>query len=140
MRIRPRMVRGMAVLTALSVLLAACGGGGEEPAPTTITDKPVNEISYDPSRPWVITAVDNHFHDAHPTPDLDPGSSIVIKNAGRNLHNVTFVGTDYSEDIEPGGELVIDPIRDLLPPPGPWTLICQYHASQAMQGTIRFAS
>jgi hypothetical protein len=129
----------VALLAAVS-MLPACGDGGDEPAPTTITDRPLNEISYDPSKPWVITAVDNHFHDSHPTPLLDPDSSIVIKNAGRNLHNVTFVGTDFSQDIEPGGEIVIDPIRDLLPPPGPWTLICQLHASQGMQGTIRFAS
>ena len=133
------MRRITTALVALTLVAPACGGGGGEPAPTTVTDRPLSEISYDPSKPWVITAVDNHFHDSHPTPLLDPDSSLVIKNAGRNLHNVTFVGTDFSEDIEPGGQIVIDPIRDLLPPPGPWTLICQYHASQGMQGTIRFA-
>lgn len=87
-----------------------------------------------------VTAIDNHFHDAHPTPPLAGGVTLRITNQGRNLHNVSFADAGYSRDIEPGGELVIEAIGELLGGQGRYALICAYHVDVGMGGTIVIAT
>lgn len=87
-----------------------------------------------------VTAIDYHFHDAHPTPPLAAGDTLRFTNQGRNVHNVTFVAAGYSEDIEPGGELVIEAIGELLGGPGRYVFVCAYHQERGMTGTVVIAS
>ena len=52
--------------------------------------------------PYVVTAIDYHFHDAHPTFPIGLGRDLVVKNQGRNLHNVTIPALGYSRDVAAG--------------------------------------
>lgn len=89
----------------------------------------------DDEGPYVSVAVDNHFHDIHRENDIriDSQRAFVVKNQGRNLHNVTIAGTDINEDVEPGDELEFDPVGEFLEP-GTYDVICRYHASVGMVG------
>lgn len=88
---------------------------------------------------YVVTAIDNHFHDAHPSAPLRPTTTLVVKNAGRNLHNVSFAGTDFSQDLEPGGQLSIENIGELLGGAGEHPVFCKYHSDIGMTGVIVIA-
>jgi plastocyanin len=86
-------------------------------------------------RPYVITAIDYHFHDAHPTFPIGPGRDLVIKNAGSNVHNVTISALDVSQDVAPGQELTIEDVADRLEP-GRYQLVCLIHQDRGMTGTV----
>lgn len=115
------------VLFFLSSAACAGNGGGSGSTPT---------ILQDPSRPYVVTAVDNHFHDAHPSEPLALDRSLVFKNSGRNLHNVTIAGTALSRDLEPGESFTIPSLGSLVDGPGRYRLICKYHADLGMSGDL----
>jgi plastocyanin len=87
-------------------------------------------------RPYVVTAIDYHFHDAHPTLPIGPGRDLVVKNAGRTLHNVTIPAVGYSKDVAPGNQLTIASIADRLAP-GHYRLYCRIHLEAfGMKGVI----
>jgi plastocyanin len=87
-----------------------------------------------------VTAIDYHFHDAHPTLPIGPGRDLIVRNQGRNLHNVTIPALGISRDVRPGGQAVIRSIADRLPP-GRYELFCQIHlAAFGMKGVIVIAS
>jgi len=88
---------------------------------------------------YVVTAIDYHFHDAHPTTPIGPGRDLVVKNDGRNVHNVTIPGTTYSEDVRPGDRLVIRNIAAFLRGPGEYPFFCRFHESLGMTGVIIIA-
>jgi len=88
---------------------------------------------------YVVTAIDYHFHDAHPTTPIGPGRDLVVKNDGRNVHNVTIPGTTYSEDVRPGDRLVIRNIAAFLGGPGEYPFFCRFHESLGMTGVIIIA-
>jgi plastocyanin len=85
--------------------------------------------------PYVVTAIDNHFHDAHPTLPIAAGRDLVVRNQGRNLHNVTVDAIGFSRDVRPGERLTVDEITERLDP-GRYTLVCLYHDDLGMTGTI----
>jgi len=94
----------------------------------------------DEERPYVVTAIDYHFHDAHPTLPIGPGRDLIVRNQGRNVHNVTIPALGFSRDVRPGVEVVIRSIGDRLEP-GRYELFCQIHlASFGMKGVIVIAS
>ena len=87
-------------------------------------------------RPYVVTAIDYHFHDAHPTLPIGPDRDLVVKNAGRTLHNVTIPALGYSRDVAPGNQLTIASIADRLAP-GRYQLYCRIHLEAfGMKGVI----
>jgi len=91
-------------------------------------------------RPYVVTAIDYHFHDAHPTLPIGPGRDLVVSNQGRNLHNVTIPALGFSEDVRPGDRLTIRSIADRLAP-GRYQLYCRIHLeSFGMKGMIVIAA
>jgi plastocyanin len=88
-----------------------------------------------PPRPYVVTAIDYHFHDAHPTLPIGPGRDLIVKNQGRNLHNVTIPALGYSRNVRPGDQLEIDDIADMLSP-GRYAMFCEIHRDRGMSGMI----
>jgi plastocyanin len=89
--------------------------------------------------PYVVTAIDYHFHDAHPTFPIGPGRDLVIKNAGRNRHNVTIAALDYSMDVAPEGQLVIEDVAARFGRAGRYPFVCLIHEDRGMSGTIVIA-
>ena len=85
---------------------------------------------------YVVTAIDYHFHDAHPTTPIGPGQDLVVQNDGRNVHNVTISGTTYSQDVALGRRLVIRDIAAFLGGPGEYPFHCRFHQSLGMTGVI----
>ena len=85
--------------------------------------------------PFVVVAVDNHFHDIHPVDRTQIAESrpFIVKNEGNNLHNFTVQGTNTSIDIQPGGQLVWPRLGDHLGP-GNYTVFCKYHVYAGMTG------
>jgi hypothetical protein len=121
-----RALTGEVVLVAL--LAAGCApGSGSPPSPSLLQD---------PNRPYVVTAVDNHFHDAHPSEPLTLDRALEFKNEGRNLHNVTIAGTTLTRDFEPGERISIPSLGSLVDGPGRYRLICKYHADLGMTGDL----
>lgn len=124
----------VALVAPLTVIaLAACGGvADEEP-----TARPRKSLGVPTDRPWVSVAVDNHFHDVHAEDDITLTSdrAFVVKNQGRNLHNVTIPEIGFSRDIRPGEQIEFSPVGKKLPP-GTYDLFCKYHASEGMAGRI----
>ncbi len=109
------------MLGLVVVSLVACGDGG--PAGSS-------------AGPYVVSAIDYHFHDAHPSLPIDPDRALIFRNVGRNRHNVTIIGTEYRRDLPVGEELVIDPISSVLPEEGLYDFYCSYHRDRKMQGVL----
>ncbi len=118
---RPVAVRLGVLLVALgSVVLFALARGTTEP-------------------PYVITAIDYHFHDAHPSFPIVPGRDLVVRNAGRNLHNVTIPAIGFSAEVAPGQELVIEDVASRFEGPGRYRLVCVIHQDRGMNGELVIA-
>ena len=107
-------------LPLLLVALAACQGGGGQPE----------------ERPYVVTAIDYHFHDAHPSLPIPLDRAVQFSNQGRNPHNVTIRGTDYDRTMQPGERITVDPIGSLFAGPGRYPFVCRFHADRAMSGVL----
>ena len=116
-------------LALVSMWLSACSD-------TTAEDKGPRRLPDDPTRPYVVTAIDYHFHDAHPSRLLSPDREVVISNQGSNVHNVTFEQTTFVRDIQPGQRLSLGPIGDLLEEPGRYRFACKYHLDRGMRGVL----
>jgi plastocyanin len=91
-----------------------------------------------PPRPYVVTAIDYHFHDAHPTLPIGPGRDLIVRNQGRNLHNVTIPALGYARNVQPGDQLELDDIADMLVP-GRYVMFCKIHRDRGMSGVIVIA-
>jgi plastocyanin len=89
--------------------------------------------------PYVVSAIDYHFHDAHPTFPIAPGRDLVVKNVGSNVHNVTIPALEVSSDVAPGEEFTIEDIAGRLDP-GRYELVCRYHEDRGMTGVIVIAA
>jgi plastocyanin len=95
---------------------------------------------HEEERPYVVTAIDYHFHDAHPTLPIGPGRDLIVRNQGQNVHNVTIPALGFSRDVPPGGQVVIGSIADRLAP-GRYELFCRIHLKAfGMKGVIVIAS
>ena len=135
---RAPVARALAVALALGAALPACVASRAS-THTTTTASPIPAISIlpdDPSQPYGITAIDYHFHDAHPTFPLAPNRTVTWTNDGSVVHNVTFPQFDYSKDIPLGGTIRIRDLGTKLGGPGTYTFYCAYHENLGMVGTI----
>lgn len=120
----------LAVAGVAAVVAFALGSGADEP------ERP----SADPDGPYVVSAIDYHFHDAHPTFPIGPDRDLVVKNVGRNLHNVTIPALGYSQDVRPGQELTIVDVAERLGAPGRYRFFCRFHRDRGMKGLIVIAN
>ena len=117
---RPRAL----FMTGIAVLAAAC------------SDPTASSPAAQGIGPYVVTAIDYHFHDAHPSLPIAVDRAVQFSNQGRNRHNVTIEGTDYERTIQPGQRITIDPIGSLLPAPGTYPFVCRLHADRGMSGVL----
>jgi hypothetical protein len=121
-------------LVAMCALLAACSS-----CPPTAAARQSNRVlpgNPEPtSGPYVVTAIDNHFHDIHPEDrnTIHSDQPFVVKNAGANLHNFTVIGTAISIDLRPGQSFEWSTIGSKLGP-ATWVVVCKYHAYLGMIG------
>ena len=135
-----RATRGTLVLLAL-VLAACTTTSGATPStsytysPPTVIDAPNSQTG-----PYVVVAVDNHFHDIHPSdpPIIAANRPFEVKNEGSNLHNFSVVGTHISVDIQPGKDMGWSRIGAHLKP-GTYQVVCTYHAYLGMVGLFTVA-
>src|SRR6478672_8617750 len=85
------------VLAALALLLPACttASGAAPPAAYSYSPPVVINAPNSQTGPYVVVAVDNHFHDIHPSdpPTITADRPFEVKNEGFNLHNFSVVGT-----------------------------------------------
>jgi plastocyanin len=109
---------------AAALGLAACAGSGSASQPSAS------------SGPYVVTAIDYHFHDAHPSAPIPLDRAVQFSNQGSQRHNVTIEGTDYSRTFGPGRRITIDPIGSLLTEPGRYPFYCKLHADRGMSGVL----
>ena len=116
------------ILAAAAVLLVL-GGCTQEPKG--------RRRLYPATGPYVVTAIDYHFHDAHPSEPIPIDRALQFSNQGRNLHNVTIPGTDIDRDIRPGVRVTYDPIGSLFEEPGEYPFYCELHRDRAMSGVLR---
>ncbi len=114
------------LLIALALIpLVACGGEGRDPEPSARAP-----------RPYTVSAIDYHFHDAHPSLPVDLDRGVRFTNQGSNPHNVTFVDVAYSEELPVGGEVAIERIGDPISAPGEYEFFCGYHRDREMTGVL----
>jgi hypothetical protein len=100
---------------------------------------PITLGSDDPSTPYGITAIDYHFHDAHPSIPLVPTRTVVWTNAGSLKHNVTIPALGYSKDLPVGATIQIADLGLKLGGPGTYPFFCKYHDNLGMAGVIVIA-
>jgi cupredoxin-like protein len=130
---RPSAAAFLAAL-ALGVCLPGCREGGSTTAVSTIPA--ISILPDDPSQPYGITAIDYHFHDAHPTFPLAPSRTVTWTNDGTVVHNVTLPQLGYSKDVPLGATIRIRDLGRKLGGPGTYTFFCAYHENLGMIGTI----
>jgi hypothetical protein len=121
-------VPGLVPWISAALLLTACS---EETGPRAL---------YPQTGPYVVTAIDYHFHDAHPSQPIPLDRPLQFSNQGRNVHNVTIPGTGVDRTIQPGERIAFDPIGSLFEEPGRYAFFCEFHRDRAMSGTLVVAS
>ncbi|MGH2712147.1 MAG: cupredoxin domain-containing protein [Actinomycetota bacterium] len=114
------------MLVAALLVLLGCGQSAEGPQAD--------------AGPYVVTAIDYHFHDAHPSLPIGLGRAVQFSNQGRNPHNVTIEGTSYDRTFRPGERMTIDPIGSLLTSPGRYPFFCKLHQDRGMSGVLVLVS
>ncbi len=143
MRSRPSRTAA-AVHVALAALLAAACTGRDGPSALRRNGEPsftvgpdgILRLADDPTKPYGVTAIDYHFHDAHPTLSLSPDRAIIVTNEGRVRHNVSIPGTEFTREIAPGDRIVLRAVGALFGGPGTHAFVCRYHANLGMKGTV----
>nr|MBA2599747.1 cupredoxin domain-containing protein [Actinomycetota bacterium] len=123
-----------AVLALVALALAACSGGAaRDDDPSAILPGKIQPTD----GPYVSVAVDNHFHDIHRNENVEIADdrTFVIRNEGRNLHNVSIRGTDIDRDIRMGESFRLSSVGERLEP-GTYQIFCRYHDYEGMTGEI----
>jgi hypothetical protein len=121
-----RRCRG-SVLALSFLIVAGCSSG----APAAVPFQKVRTVPEPRTGPFVISAIDNHFHDIHLNEhkEIAHGRPISVQSYGLHLHNFTLEGTNISVDIPPGGRVLIG-----ILPVGHYEAFCKYHVNTGMRG------
>jgi hypothetical protein len=130
---RALILRGAAALfcCVLIALLGACSDSSADDDGSNVRVLPRATTG-----PYVSVAVDNHFHDIHAADHIEIAADrrFVVRNEGRNLHNVTIPGSDINQDIRPGKSLRTPLLESFLEVGETYTVICRFHGAQGMTG------
>ena len=127
-------MRGTLIAAALgaTLMLAACGGS-DEPANGTTSTSTSQPTSGSPTESAgvvdTITLVDNAFE---PGDVAVAAGELELVNDGASPHNFSVEGTDVDVDVEAGedGHVTLDM------EPGTYTMFCEFHRTQGMEGTL----
>ena len=111
-----RSIVGVALL-----LLAACGGGGGEDAGTNGADGTTGGST--------VTMRDDAFTPSDP---VIAAGEVQLVNEGEEPHTFTVEGEAVDIQVD-AGQTVTETI-DLSP--GTYTLFCEFHRAQGMEGTL----
>jgi hypothetical protein len=119
---------------AIAIVLVACSSNASPDG----DGRDVRVLPRPTTGPYVSVAVDNHFHDIHPEDDIEIAADrpFVVKNQGRNLHNVTILGTEVDEDIRPGETFRTRALERFLEVGEDYTVICRFHDELGMNGSF----
>jgi plastocyanin len=114
----------VALAIASALVLAACGGGddGGDGGETTGGDGGAGSTSR-------VVMVDNEFR---PSSITIAAGDVELVNEGEAPHTFTVEGEDLSVEVEPGG--TVTETIDLAA--GDYTVFCEFHRSQGMEGTL----
>jgi plastocyanin len=99
-------------------------------------EEPGRRSLYPTTGPYVVTAIDYHFHDAHPSLPIPADRVLEFSNQGRNPHNVTIPGFDVDRTFRPGERFSFDPVGSVFPAPGRYPFYCKLHRDRGMSGVI----
>ncbi len=114
---------------ALSVLGAACGGGGgDATAPGGESSPAQGEANAGGTS--TLVARDNEFVPSDFT--VQAGSDITLQNEGQAPHNLTVEGQNVDQDVQAGQSTTVS--LDLEP--GTYDMVCKFHESAGMTGTL----
>jgi hypothetical protein len=129
------VVRYSAALVALLLLGASSACDAPSDRPSAAPDRSLIIIPYPTTGPVAVVAIDNHFHDIHPTDHrvISEEQPFMVRNDGHYRHNFTVVGTDVSVYIEPGGQVSWPRIGNVLSR-GFHVVICKIHQNVGMGG------
>jgi len=100
------------------LLLAACGGGGDG-----------GDSGGDGAASSTVTMQDNVFAPSDP---VIAAGEVELVNEGESPHTFTVEGEAVDVDVD-AGQTVTETI-DLAP--GTYTLFCEFHRAQGMEGTL----
>lgn len=118
------MKRRIAIVVAFAGLLAACGGGGDEPPacedPRATTEVTMGDFSYEPT---CIEAAG--------------GTALEVVNEGQAPHTFTVEGSDGPAEVDvPAGERATFTTPDLAE--GTYLVTCTYHPQ--MEAALRITA
>lgn len=100
------------------LLLAACGGGGDG-----------GDSGGDGAASSTVTMQDNVFAPSDP---VIAAGEVELVNEGESPHTFTVEGEAVDVEVD-AGQTVTETI-DLAP--GTYTLFCEFHRAQGMEGTL----
>ncbi len=146
--------RQNAIALVLAVLAgAACGASsGSEPSTRTASEEarsrrelhlvaghdrpvePCTDVSASATEPLIV-AGESFF--APSCLVVSAGQSLVVRNEGNALHNLTVDGTWFGVDVPPGGEIRVPSLARVVGAnPGTYTYSCTYHSASGMVGRV----
>ncbi len=68
---------------------------------------------------------------------VSAGQSLIVRNEGNALHNLTVDGTWFGMDVPPGEEIHVPSLSRLVGAnPGTYTFSCTYHSAAGMVGRV----
>lgn len=68
---------------------------------------------------------------------VSAGQSLVVRNEGNALHNLTVDGTWFGVDVPPGAEIRVPSLARVVGAnPGTYTYSCTYHSASGMVGRV----
>jgi plastocyanin len=111
------MKRMSAIVALGALLLAGCGGGGDGGGGDAATANST------------VTMRDNEFEPSDP---VVTAGEVELVNEGASPHTFTVEGEAVDVEVE-AGQTVTETI-DLAP--GTYTLFCEFHRGQGMEGTL----
>lgn len=139
MRIRPRLLAGLVVVTLLAVGCGDDNSGGESAAEGLPEVAASEFVDMTGESEIVIDAKDNVFETQFVT--VSPGTKVTFENAGRNPHNVIPVDKSQFESIPADQFRPDDSATRTFEDPGVYPYYCSLHGtpSAGMDGRIRVA-
>ena len=120
-------------LVCLALVTAACGGGGSQTAGGG-TPSPTAEQTGLPSdcvdlsgEDALVVAADNDFKPI--CIGIAEGQDVTVRNDGAAAHTFTIADEGVDEVLQPGEEVTVEALGDVVPPGEENEFQCRFHAA-----------